>query len=168
MRLLHDEHHGTKACNDADSCPTLRTGVRRIYLPAPLDAQAWPQMQTRLPSRLQPHFMGRTGCEFWKSLEPFEVKGESRYPCDLAIRRMRATHHDAQAHAWPPWCHDLPRVFLTAPPASAPGAFPLRPCEQPLRGGKLATSSMCSQGVSLAFTPTWSTSSWRRRLCASG
>ena len=28
MRPLHDEHHGTTACNDADPCPTLRTGVR--------------------------------------------------------------------------------------------------------------------------------------------
>ena len=27
---------GTKACNDADSRPTLRTGVRGIYLAAPL------------------------------------------------------------------------------------------------------------------------------------
>jgi hypothetical protein len=27
MRPLHDEHHGTKVCNNADSCPTLRTGV---------------------------------------------------------------------------------------------------------------------------------------------
>ena len=30
MRRLHDEHHGTNACNDADSCPPLRTGVRGI------------------------------------------------------------------------------------------------------------------------------------------
>ena len=40
MRPLHDEHHGTKVCDDADPCPTLRTGVRDIYLAAPLDAQA--------------------------------------------------------------------------------------------------------------------------------
>src|SRR5712692_9789876 len=31
MRLLHDEHHGTKACNDTDSGQTLRNGVCRIY-----------------------------------------------------------------------------------------------------------------------------------------
>src|SRR2546425_11930824 len=54
---------------------------------------------------------------------------------------MRATHHGAQAHAWPIGCHDLPHVLLTAPPASASVAFPLRLCEQPLRGRKLATSS---------------------------
>ena len=43
MRRLHDEHHGTKACNDADSCPPLRTGVRGIYFTAPLDAQSYCQ-----------------------------------------------------------------------------------------------------------------------------
>ena len=48
MRLLHDEHYGTKACNDADSCSTLRTGVRSIYLAAPLDAQTWAEVQTGL------------------------------------------------------------------------------------------------------------------------
>src|SRR5262249_14420409 len=31
-----------------------------------------------------------------------------------------------------------PRVVLTAPPASAPGAFPLRSCAQPLHGGTRA------------------------------
>jgi transposase len=34
MRPLHDEHHGTKACNDADSRPTLRNGVHHMYFPA--------------------------------------------------------------------------------------------------------------------------------------
>src|SRR6266567_9046047 len=58
MRPLHDEHHGTKACNDTDSCPTLRTRVRGIYLAAPLDAQARSKVQTGLLSRLQPHLMG--------------------------------------------------------------------------------------------------------------
>ena len=33
MRPLHDEHHGTKACNDADSCPTLRTEFTAFILP---------------------------------------------------------------------------------------------------------------------------------------
>jgi hypothetical protein len=32
MRPLQNEHHDTKACNDADSRPTLRTRVQRIYL----------------------------------------------------------------------------------------------------------------------------------------
>jgi hypothetical protein len=48
MKLLHDEHHGTKACNDADSRPTLRTGVRDIYLAAPLDAEARAKVHTGL------------------------------------------------------------------------------------------------------------------------
>src|SRR5919206_4815902 len=55
MRPLHYEHHGTKACNDADPCATLRAGVRGIYLTAPLDAQAWSEVQTGLLPRLQPH-----------------------------------------------------------------------------------------------------------------
>src|SRR5215470_14938707 len=50
-------HIGTKARNHADSRPTLRIGVHAIYLTAPLDAKAWTQVQTRLPSRLQPHLM---------------------------------------------------------------------------------------------------------------
>src|SRR5262245_28417602 len=58
MRPLHDEHHSPKASNDADSDPTLRTRVRGIYLTAPLDAQAWAQVQTGLSSRLSPHLMG--------------------------------------------------------------------------------------------------------------
>ena len=58
MRRLHNEHHGTKACNDADSCPTLRTRVRGIYLTAPFDAQAGTEVQTGLLPRLQSHFAG--------------------------------------------------------------------------------------------------------------
>src|SRR6266481_6897385 len=58
MRPLHDEHHGTKACNDADSCPAVRTRVRGIYLPAPLHAQAGTEVQTGLSSRLSSHLMG--------------------------------------------------------------------------------------------------------------
>src|SRR6266704_2491549 len=30
-RPLRDEHNGSKACNDADPCPTLRTGVHRVF-----------------------------------------------------------------------------------------------------------------------------------------
>src|SRR5262245_56863955 len=48
MRPLHHEHYSTKVCNDADSHPTLRAGVRGIYLAAPLDAQARSQVQTGL------------------------------------------------------------------------------------------------------------------------
>ena len=43
MRSLSDEYTGTQACNDADSRPTLRTGVHGISLPAPLHAQAGPK-----------------------------------------------------------------------------------------------------------------------------
>src|SRR5215468_3671059 len=50
-------HIGTKARNHADSRPTLRIGVHAIYLTAPLDAKGWTQVQTRLPSRLQPHLI---------------------------------------------------------------------------------------------------------------
>ena len=46
MRPLYHEHHGIKACNDANSRPTLRTRVHRIYLATPLDAQAGPEVQT--------------------------------------------------------------------------------------------------------------------------
>src|SRR5215471_20314170 len=58
MRPLHEEHHGTNACNDADSCPAVRTRVRGIYLTAPLDAQAGTKVQIGLLPRLQPHFAG--------------------------------------------------------------------------------------------------------------
>ena len=47
-----------KACHHADSRPALRIGVYAIYLTAPPHAQAWTQVQTRRPSRLQPHLMG--------------------------------------------------------------------------------------------------------------
>ena len=58
MRRFKQASSTSKACNDADSRPTLRAGVHGIYLPAPLAAQAWTPVQTRLPSRLQPHLMG--------------------------------------------------------------------------------------------------------------
>ena len=58
MRLLHDEHHGTKACNDADSCAIVRNRVHRIYLAAPLHAQARSKVQTGLLSRLSSHPLG--------------------------------------------------------------------------------------------------------------
>ena len=37
---------------------TVRAGVHRIYLPAPVDAQAWTEVQTRLSLRLQPYPVG--------------------------------------------------------------------------------------------------------------
>src|SRR2546425_6897346 len=48
VRPLPDEYNSPKACNDADACPTLRTGVRGMYLTAPLDAQARSKVQTGL------------------------------------------------------------------------------------------------------------------------
>ncbi len=48
MRSLRDEHNSSTACNDVDPRPTLRTGVHRIYLPAPLDAQTRPEVQIGL------------------------------------------------------------------------------------------------------------------------
>src|SRR5215831_12258268 len=58
MRPLQNEHHGTNACNDADSRPPLRTGVHRMSLAAPLDAHARSQVPTGLLARLYPHLMG--------------------------------------------------------------------------------------------------------------
>jgi hypothetical protein len=40
MRPCPDEYNSRKVCNDADPCATLRQRVHRIYLAAPLDAQA--------------------------------------------------------------------------------------------------------------------------------
>src|SRR5262250_3106285 len=54
MRSLRDEPNGSKACNDADSCAIVRTGVRDIYLAAPFAAQARAQVQTGLLPRLEP------------------------------------------------------------------------------------------------------------------
>src|SRR4029453_5253170 len=55
MRSLPDEYNGSKACNDADPCATVRQRVHRISLPAPLDAQARAEVHTGLSSRLSPH-----------------------------------------------------------------------------------------------------------------
>jgi hypothetical protein len=52
MRPLYHEHHGTKAGNDANARPTLRTRVHRISLTAPLDAEARTEVHTGLLSRL--------------------------------------------------------------------------------------------------------------------
>jgi predicted RecB family nuclease len=53
-----DERYDRKPSYDADSRSTLRAGVHRIYLPAPVDAQAWTEVQTRLSLRLQPYPVG--------------------------------------------------------------------------------------------------------------
>src|ERR671927_383143 len=58
MRSLREEPNGSTTCNDADPCPTLRTGVRGMYLTAPLDAQAGTEVQIGLSPRLPPHFAG--------------------------------------------------------------------------------------------------------------
>src|SRR5215510_10602602 len=68
MRPLHDEHHSTTACNDTDSCAIVRTGIRGIYLAAPLDAQARSQVQVGLLSRLQSHLAGPVYGMQWKCL----------------------------------------------------------------------------------------------------
>ena len=52
MRPLQNEHHGIKAWNDADSRSTLCTGVHRMYLAAPLHAQARSEVHTGISSRL--------------------------------------------------------------------------------------------------------------------
>jgi len=57
IRPLHDEHNGTKICNDANSRATVRKRIHRIYLAAPLDAHAWAEVHTGLPSRLSPHLV---------------------------------------------------------------------------------------------------------------
>jgi hypothetical protein len=58
MRPWHEEHHGPKACHDANPCPMLRTGVRDIDRAAPLEAQARAKGHTGLLARLQPHPLG--------------------------------------------------------------------------------------------------------------
>src|SRR5437660_12163121 len=60
MRRFNHAHNVRKARNDANSRATLRLGVPAIYLPAPLHAQARPQVQTRLSSPLQPWLTDRT------------------------------------------------------------------------------------------------------------
>jgi hypothetical protein len=44
MAPFPDEQYDRKSSNDADSCSTLRAGGHRIYLPAPFDAQAGPEV----------------------------------------------------------------------------------------------------------------------------
>src|SRR5262249_25488247 len=58
VRPLPEEYNSPQACNAAASCPTLRTGVRGMYLTAPLDAQARSKVHTGLLSRLTPDLVG--------------------------------------------------------------------------------------------------------------
>src|SRR5271166_1102620 len=53
MKPFPDEQYDRKPRHNSDSRSTLRAGVHRIYLPAPLDAQAWAEMQPGLSPRLQ-------------------------------------------------------------------------------------------------------------------
>src|SRR5262245_8968078 len=48
MRSLSDEHNGSKACNDADPCATVRQQVHRISLAAPIGAQVRSEVHTGL------------------------------------------------------------------------------------------------------------------------
>ncbi len=52
LRSLRDEPIGNKACNDAAPYATVRPRVHRIYLAAPLKAQAGAEVQTGLSSGL--------------------------------------------------------------------------------------------------------------------
>src|SRR6185437_5642703 len=62
LRLLTkprlDQPDDTKPRHNANSGSALRTGIPRIYLPTPLDAQARAEMQTRLSPRLQSDPLG--------------------------------------------------------------------------------------------------------------
>jgi hypothetical protein len=58
-KLFPDEQYDKKPRHDTDSRATLRAGVHRIYLPAPLDAHAWAEVQIGLSPRFQ-----LAGCEF--------------------------------------------------------------------------------------------------------
>jgi hypothetical protein len=52
-KLFPDDQYDKKPRHDTDSRATLRTGVHRIYLPAPLDAHARAEVQTGLSLRFQ-------------------------------------------------------------------------------------------------------------------
>jgi len=54
---------------------------------------------------------------------------------------MRAKKHGEQTYPHPMVCDEIPRIFLTAPPAYAAVAIDLGSCEKRLRDEKLATSS---------------------------
>jgi hypothetical protein len=43
-KLFRDEQYDKTPHHDTDSRATVRAGVHRIYLPAPLDAHAWTEL----------------------------------------------------------------------------------------------------------------------------
>jgi len=83
-----------------------------------------------------------TGCEFCKSFEPLAVVGENSYTRGQCIQNARAKKRGDHAHARPTLCHGVPRIFLTTPLSYDAVALYLGQCEQLLRYGKLATSSV--------------------------
>src|SRR5215471_14263077 len=52
MRPSPDEYTCTTACNDTDPCTIVRKRIHRIYLTAPLDAQAGAEVHTGLSPAL--------------------------------------------------------------------------------------------------------------------
>ena len=81
MRPIHHARSASKTSNDADSCPTLRLGVRAISLAAPLDAQAGTQVQTGLSLCLQPHLGAAVHGDVMEGLTRAERRpGQAGYP----------------------------------------------------------------------------------------
>src|SRR5271157_4138737 len=68
MKPCPDEPDARKPRHSADPGSTLRAGVHRIYLPAPLDAQARAEMQIGLSPRLQSDPVGTLHGMQWKCL----------------------------------------------------------------------------------------------------
>ena len=56
------------------------------------------------------------------------------------MRSMQANKHGDQAHSYPMFCNEIPRIFLTAPPSYDAVAIYLGPCENRLRDGKLPSN----------------------------
>ena len=59
MKPCPDAQYDEEPSHDADSRATLGAGVHRIYLPAPVDADARAEMQTGLSPRLQSDPVGK-------------------------------------------------------------------------------------------------------------
>jgi hypothetical protein len=111
------------------------------------------------PCSISVHEMGtvrlsseRTGCEFWTSLPAMAGACEHRWPCGLSLGSRRATHHGAQAHAWPTLCHERRRIVPSAPPASAPLSLHLGPYEQHLHDRNVQPA-LCDATVRDAWRP---------------
>ena len=90
VRPLPEEYNSPKACNDADACPTLRTGVRGMYLTAPLDAQARSKVHTGLLSRLSPHHGDGANTVATKGTMGLAMRGTSTQKGELACQEE---HH---------------------------------------------------------------------------